>query len=60
MNYEKMNLADIRKKYRDVSYWNGSKNRVVRWYFYCQRGLALFNEFRYLIMLIFGAYMLLK
>ena len=53
-------VSDIRKKYRNVSYWKGSKNKAVRWYFYCQRGLALFNEFRYLIMLIFGAYMLLK
>ena len=42
------------------SYWDGSKNKAIRWYFYSQRGLALFNEFRYLLMLIFGLYVLLK
>lgn len=40
--------------------WTGSKNKYIRWYFYSQRGLALFNEFRYLLMLIFGAYVVLK
>ena len=43
-----------------VKYWNGSSNKFIRYYFYSQRGLALFNEFRYLIMAIFGAYLLLK
>lgn len=41
-------------------YWNGSKNKMIRYYFYSQRGLALFNEFRYLFMLIFGIYYTLK
>ncbi len=40
--------------------WDGGKNRSIRLYFYCQRGLALINEFRYVIMTIFGLYMLLK
>lgn len=40
--------------------WDGAKNKSVRMYFYCQRGLALINEFRYVIMTIFGVYMLLK
>lgn len=42
------------------SYWKGGKNKAIRWYFYSQRGLALFNEFRYLVMLIFGIYYTLK
>ena len=41
-------------------YWDGKANKVIRYYFYSQRGLALFNEFRYLFMVIFGAYVLMK
>lgn len=46
---------DLKKKY-----WNGSTNKFIRYYFYSQRGLALFNEFRYLFMLIFGIYITFK
>jgi hypothetical protein len=42
------------------AHWDGSKNKAIRWYFYTQRGLALFNEFRYLLMGIFGIYLLMK
>lgn len=41
-------------------FWKGAGNRVIRYYFYVQRGLALLNEFRYLIMAIMAAYALLK
>lgn len=41
-------------------YWDGGSNKAIRYYFYSQRGLALFNEFRYLFMIIFGAYVLMK
>ena len=41
-------------------YWHGVTNKIIRYYFYSQRGLALFNEFRYLFMLIFGAYIIFK
>lgn len=41
-------------------YWNGKTNHLIRYYFYVQRGLALFNEFRYLFMVIFGIYVALK
>lgn len=47
------------KSHRE-EYWNGNKNKVIRYYFYSQRGLGLFNEFRYLFMLIFGIYVILK
>lgn len=40
--------------------WQGTINKIIRYYFYVQRGLMLFNEFRYLFMLIFGAYYTLK
>ena len=42
------------------AYWDGNQNKVIRYYFYSRRGLELFNEFRYLIMVIFGVYYTLK
>jgi len=40
-------------------HWSGLRNKIVRYYFYTQRGLALLNEFRYLIMAILAVYALL-
>lgn len=42
------------------THWDGNKNKAIRWYFYCQRGLNLFNDFRYIFMLIFGIYITAK
>ena len=39
-------MNDINKE----KHWDGSKNKAIRLYFYQQRGLALFNELRYLIL----------
>ncbi len=47
--------SNLKKKY-----WEGNTNKTIRYYFYSQRGLALFNEFRYLFMLIFGIYITFK
>jgi hypothetical protein len=44
----------------DLKYWNGSKNKFIRYYFYVQRGLMLINEMRYLIMAILAIYAILK
>ena len=41
-------------------YWDGTKNRCVRYYWYAQKGLALLNEARYLVMVIGGLYFILK
>lgn len=41
-------------------YWNGSENKLIRFYFYSQRGLALLNEGRYLVMGVFALYYTLK
>ena len=41
-------------------YFDGLSNRIIRWYFYQQRGLAILNELRYLVMCIFGIYMVMK
>jgi uncharacterized membrane protein len=46
---------DDRKKY-----WDGRRNKAIRYYFYLQMGLALVNEFRYLIMSVLAIYALLK
>ena len=41
-------------------YWDGFKNKSIRYYYYVRRGLELLNEFRYLIMGILGFYYALK
>lgn len=41
-------------------YWNGTKNKIIRYYFYISKGLDLFNAFRYVFMAIFGLYLILK
>ena len=47
--------AENKKKY-----WDGKSNKAIRYYFYAKRGLALLNEFRYLIMAIFALYYTLR
>ena len=49
----------IETNHRDL-YWNGTRNKAIRYFYYSQRGLDLFNQFRYLLMAIFGVYLLLK
>lgn len=41
-------------------YWDGTQNKIIRYYYYSQRGLDLFNAFRYVFMLIFAIYLALK
>lgn len=41
-------------------YWDGHGNRVIRYYFYVNRGLTLLNEARYLILAVFALYAILK
>jgi hypothetical protein len=41
-------------------YWNGNCNKLIRYWFYIQRGLDIFNGFKYLIAAIFGIYWTLK
>lgn len=50
-----MDLENNKKKY-----WYGNSNKIIRYYYYSQRGIQLFNEFRYIIMVIFGVYFTLK
>lgn len=47
--------AEIHSKF-----WDGTKNKLIRFYYYTQRGLALLNEFRYIVMVILATYALLK
>ncbi len=41
-------------------YWEGGKNKAIRYWYYNQKGLELFNQFKYLIAAIFGVYWTLK
>lgn len=39
-----------------TQYWDGNKNKAIRYWFYNQRGLELFNQFKYLVAAIFALY----
>lgn len=52
-------IKSIDDKYK-VKFYVGTKNTLVRWYFYTQRGLMLLNEFRYLFMGCLAIYFALK
>lgn len=41
-------------------YWDGTHNKIIRHYFYLMKGVALFNDLRYLILAVFGLYIVLK
>lgn len=41
-------------------YWNGWQNKIIRYWFYLNRGIDIFNQFKYLFALIFGVYFTLK
>jgi hypothetical protein len=45
---------------KNHEHWLGWKNKAIRYWFYNQKGLDLFNQFRYLVMMIFGVYYTLK
>lgn len=45
---------------KEIEYWDGNKNKFIRYYFYMSRGLDLFNNFRYVFLTIFGIYYTLK
>lgn len=42
------------------TYWDGKSNKVIRLWFYVQRGMFVLNEARYLIISIMAVYALLK
>lgn len=48
------------KENNHQKYWEGKTNKAIRYWFYISRGLDLFNNFRYVFMLIFGIYYTLK
>ena len=37
-------------------HWLGTKNRIIRYYFYINTGLNVFNNFKYLVAAIIGLY----
>ena len=55
-----MSLNKYKEKEVVEHYYKGWKNKAIRYYYYVQNGLALLNEFRYLLMGIFACYYTLK
>lgn len=49
---------DMEEKHK--RFWDGNKNKAIRYYFYVNKGLNLLNEARYLIMAILAIYTILK
>ena len=43
-------------KPEEQEHWDGNKNRLIRYYFYINTGLNVFNNFKYLVAAIFGIY----
>ena len=41
-------------------YWNGTVNKLCRYWFYLMRGVDIFNQFKYLVAAIFALYWMLK
>ena len=41
---------------KDHENWTGAKNKFIRYYFYINTGLNVFNNFKYLAAAIFGIY----
>lgn len=41
-------------------YWDGTLNKVLRFWFYLTKGIDIFNQFRYLFALFLGIYFTLK
>ena len=37
-------------------YWQGTQNRIVRYYAYASRGISLLNDFKYYAVFVFGGY----
>ena len=40
----------------EPEYWHGSTNKLIRYYFYINTGLNVFNNFKYLVAAIIGIY----
>lgn len=45
---------------KDHEYWNGWQNKLIRYFFYLNRGIDIFNQFKYVFALIFGIYFTFK
>lgn len=52
-----MSEIDDPKKHE---YWIGWQNKLIRYFYYLNRGVDIFNQFKYLFALIFGIYFTFK
>lgn len=41
---------------RENDHWHGWQNKAIRYWFYINKGLDIFNQFRYLLAAIIGIY----
>lgn len=46
--------------HKSHQYWTGWQNKTIRYWYYLNRGIDIFNQFKYLFALIFGIYFTLK
>jgi hypothetical protein len=46
---------DLKQDRNRAKYWNGSKNKAIRYWFYIKQGIAVLNEVRNLFFIVFGA-----
>jgi hypothetical protein len=47
------------ENFKEHEHWAGIKNKIIRYYFYVNTGLNVFNNFKYLVAAIFGLYLVL-
>ncbi len=45
---------------KNTKYWDGPLNKFCRYWFYINKSVEIFNQFKYLFALIFGVYFTLK
>lgn len=56
MTHSNIPMRESAKPHESHEHWTGTKNKLIRYYFYCNKGLDTFNQFRYVIMAVFGIY----
>lgn len=52
-------MTDDTTNPKSHQYWTGTKNKIIRYYFYINTGLNVFNNFKYLVAAILGLYWML-
>lgn len=53
-------MEDVNEDVNNKLYWDGNFNRSCRYWFYFNKGIDIFNQFKYLFALFLGIYFTLK